>query len=179
MEAAVIALPVADPSFAVHPVLKDELVYVSAHPERLRRPVSGARLAQAPLVLAEASWGVRDVTRAQIALAAEAEGHALQARVEVEDTETTIEVAASGEADTIVALGALHLLGERVPRRLGWVPLRPRLHDSFAIVHRQGAVLSPATRVMTEIVAERLRQVGASARRAGNHRLPQASGSQR
>lgn len=171
MEAAVIALPVADPNLQVHPLLQDELVYVSAHADRLQRPVTGARLAQAPLVLAEASWGARDTTRAQLAMAVEADGHTLQTRIEVEDLESTIEIAASGEADTVAALGALHLLGDRVPPALGWVPLRPRRHDTFALVHRQGAVLSPGARVMAEIVTARLRDVAAASRR-GRHRLP-------
>ena len=172
MEAAVIALPVADPNLEVHILLRDELLYVSAHPDRLQQPVTGARLAQAPLVLAEASWGVRDVTRLQIAMSVEAAGHTLEPRVEVEDTETTLDIAESGEADTIVAHGALHLLGDRVSERLGWVPLQPRLYDRFAVVHRRGAVLSPATRVMVELVATRLKEVRAAATAAGRRRMP-------
>lgn len=172
MEAAVIALPVADPTLEVHPIHRDELMYVSAHAERLQGPVTSARLARAPLVLAEASWGIRDTTRAQIAMAVEAAGHTLQTRVEVEDLETTLDIAASGEADTITAHGALHLLGDRVSPALGWVPLQPRMFDRFAVVHRRGAVLSPATRVMVELVTERLKEVGSAARAAGRGRLP-------
>jgi hypothetical protein len=48
MEAAVIALPVADPTLEVHPIHRDELMYVSAHAGRLQSPVTSARLARAP-----------------------------------------------------------------------------------------------------------------------------------
>jgi hypothetical protein len=42
----------------------------------------------------------------------------------------------------------------------------------FAVVHRRGAVLSPAPQVMVELVAERLKDVGSAARAAGRRRLP-------
>lgn len=173
MEAAVIALPVDDSTLAIHPVMNDELVYISAHADRVVAPVTAARLAQAPLALAWASW-TTDTTRASLATAAEAAGQALRTRVEVEDVETTIEIAASGEADTVMSLGLLHLMGDRIPAHLGWAPLRPRMYDRFAIVNRQGAVLSPATQLMVELVTTRLRDVAAASARLGRTRTPGA-----
>lgn len=171
MEAAAIALPVDDATLEVHPVMNDELVYVSAHADRLAGPVTATALGRAPLVLAWASWA-NDTTRAGLATAVEAAGESLQTRVEVEDVETTLEIAASGQADTVMSLGMLHLLGDRVPAHVGWAPLRPRQFDRFAIAHRQGAVLSPATTLMVELVTDRLLAVDAAARRLGRTRLP-------
>lgn len=171
MEAAATALPVDDPTLEVHPVFSDELVYVSAHPDRVATPVTATRLARAPLALAWASWA-NDPTRAALATVVESAGHTLQTRVEVEDVETTIEIAASGEADTVVALGILHLLGDRVPPQLGWGAVRPRIYDRFAIVHRRDAVLSPATQLMIELVTARLLAVSEGARRLGRTRTP-------
>lgn len=171
LEAAAISLPVDDPTLEVHPVMNDELVYVSAHADRLAGPVSATALGRAPLVLAWASWA-NDTTRAGLAAAVEAAGQSLQTRVEVEDVETTLEIAASGEADTVMALGMLHLLGASVPDHVGWAPLRPRLFDRFAVVHRQGAVLSPATSLMVQLVTERLLSVEAAAKRLGRSRRP-------
>jgi len=171
LEAAAIALPVDDQTLEVHPVMNDELVYVSAHADRLAGPVTAIALGRAPLVLAWASWA-NDTTRAGLAAAVEAAGQSLQTRVEVEDVETTLEIAASGEADTVMSLGMLHLLGASVPGHVGWAPLRPRLFDRFAVVHRQGAVLSPATTLMVELVTERLLAVDAAAKRLGRSRLP-------
>ena len=173
MEAAATALPVDDPTLEVHPVFNDELVYVSAHADRIAAPVTGARLGEAPLALAWASW-VNDPTRAAIATLVESAGGSLQARVEVEDLETTIELAASGEADTVVSLGVLAQLGERVPRRLGWAPVRPRQYDRFAIVHRRDAVLSPATQLMVELVTAQMQEVADGAKRLGRTRAPNA-----
>jgi DNA-binding transcriptional LysR family regulator len=169
MEAAATALPVDDPTLEVHPVFNDELVYVSAHPDRVESPVTAARLGQAPLALAWASWA-NDPTRAALATLVESAGHTLRTRVEVEDLETTVDLAAEGEVDTVVSLGVLHQLGDRVPRHLGWAPIRPRQYDRFAIVHRRDAALSPATRLMIELVTARLLTIRDSAAALGRTR---------
>lgn len=171
MEAAATALPVDDPTLEIHPVFNDELVYVSAHPDRVASPVTAARLGQAPLALAWASWA-NDPTRAALATLAESAGQTLKSRVEVEDLETTVDLAAAGEADTVLSLGVLHELGDRVPPNLGWAPIRPRQYDRFAIVHRRDAVLSPATRLMVELVTTRLLEVHRGARALGRTRAP-------
>lgn len=170
LEAALVSLPVDDPNLEVHPLIRDELVYVSAHADRLSQPVTGPRLGEAPLALPWASWAEIDTTRSQLATMVEATGRTLQARVEVEDVETALEIAESGEADTVLALGMLHLLADRVSSRLGWVPLRPKLFDRFAIVHRTGAVLSPATALMVEVVSGRMHAVERGAERLGRVR---------
>lgn len=172
LEAALVSLPVDDPGLEVHPLIRDELVYVSADPARLAQPVTGVRLGDAPLALAWASWGELDTIRKQLATMVEATGRPLQARVDVEDVETALEVVASGEADTVVGLGMLHLLGSRVSSRVGWVPLRPKLFDRFAIAHRAGAVLSPATTLMVEVVSARMQEVATGATRLGRVRAP-------
>ena len=45
------------------PVARDELVYISADPERLTSPVTAQRLAQASLVMPETTWRADDSTR--------------------------------------------------------------------------------------------------------------------
>jgi DNA-binding transcriptional LysR family regulator len=174
MEAAVIAIPVAEGGLEVHPVMRDELVYVSADPERCARPVTPARLAAGPLVLSEASWGNRDSTRAQLLRAVQGVGGALQPRVEVEDVETALEVAASGLADCVTARGVLHRLGDRLSPALGWVSLRPRLFDEFAVVHRRGTALSPAAALMVELATSRLQALDAVLRSQPRARLSAA-----
>ena len=47
-------------------------------------------------------------------------------------------------------------LGRRVPRRLGWVPFDPPIHDQFAFISRRGARLSPASREFLRLAEERL-----------------------
>jgi DNA-binding transcriptional LysR family regulator len=162
LEAAVIALPIADEGLQVQPLIRDEVVYVSADPQRVRKPVTAAELATASLVLSEASWGNEDSTRRQLARAVQSAGSTLRPRIEVEDIETALEVAALGLADTVTARGLLHLLGDRLSPQLRWAPLRPRIFDEFAIVHRQGATLSPASQAIVTIAAARMQAVGAA-----------------
>jgi DNA-binding transcriptional LysR family regulator len=159
LEAGVVGLPIDDEGLELAPLIHDELVYVSAHPERLHRPVDAVALAAAPLVLSEASWGNEDSTRRQLARTLQDIGAALQPRVEVEDVETALEVAGRGLADAVIARGVLHRLSDHVPDHLGWVPLDPPMADTFAIAHRHGATLSRATQVVAELVREHMEEL--------------------
>ncbi|NUR47300.1 MAG: LysR family transcriptional regulator [Hamadaea sp.] len=162
LEAGLIALPVEEEGLAVNPVMRDELVYLSAHPDRLVRPVTPAGLAAAPLVLPDVSWREADSTRRALAHSVQSAGYSLRPRVEVEDVETALEVAATGLADTVIWRGVLHRLADRLPPGLGWTPLRPRLYETFAIVHRPDAQLSAASRVVIELAAARMRALAAA-----------------
>ena len=157
VEAAIVALPIADERLQVTPIMRDELVYVSAVPERLARPVTAAVLAQAPLVLSEASWGNDDSTRRQLALAVQAVGGSLRPLVDVEAVETALEIAASGRADAITARGLLRRMGSRLAPELRWVSLRPKLFDEFAAVTRRDLPLSRASQAVLELAMARMR----------------------
>ncbi|UQX88215.1 LysR substrate-binding domain-containing protein [Jatrophihabitans telluris] len=165
VEAAIIALPIEDEGLQITPVVRDEVVYVSADPQRLARPVTPADLATATLVLSEASWGNADSTRRQLARAVQSVGGTLRPRVDVEDIEIALELAARGVGDAITARGLLHRLGDRLDPGLGWVSLRPKIWDEFAVVHRRGAELSPASRAVTELAVARMAEIGLLSRR--------------
>ena len=49
-----------------------------------------------------------------------------------------------GLADSVIPKGAAEQLLPRLAPSAGFVSLRPRQFDTFAIVHRTNAVLSPA-----------------------------------
>jgi DNA-binding transcriptional LysR family regulator len=168
LEAGVVGLPIDDHGLEVDPIIRDELVYASAHPERVREAIDAAALARAPLVLSEVSWGNEDSTRRQLAARVQGIGEVLQPRVEVEDVETALEVAGRGLADAVVARGVLHRLADRIPPELDWVPLDPPLADTFAIVHRQGATVSRATQVVIELVRDHMEQLAEAVRRAAS-----------
>ena len=157
LEAAIIALPVADTGLSVTPIMRDELVYVSAVPERVQRPVTATMLAAAPLVLAEASWGNEDSTRRQLSRAVQSVGGTLTPLVDVEDIETALEVAATGRADAITARGLLRRMGDRLSPDLKWVSLRPKIYDEFAIVVRRDVPLSRASQVVIELAVGRMK----------------------
>jgi DNA-binding transcriptional LysR family regulator len=159
LEAGMIALPIDDRGLDVQPIMRDELVYASIEPARVRDAMTIETLAAAPLILADASWGTEDPTRRQLAELAQRVGVSIQPQIDVEDVEAALELAARGLGDTIVARGILLALGPRVPRRLGWVPFDEPIYDTFAFIARAGAPLSPASREFLTLARERLTEL--------------------
>jgi DNA-binding transcriptional LysR family regulator len=156
LEAGMVMLPVDDRGLDVRPVLEDELVYVSAVAARVRRAVTIAALAAAPLILSDASFASADPTRRRLGQLAQRAGVTITPEIDVEDIEAAIDLAARGLGDTVVSRGVLLSLGRRVPKRLGWTPFDPPVHDSYAFVWRRGGRPSPATREFLRLAEERL-----------------------
>ncbi len=156
LEAGMIALPIDDRGLDVRPLMRDELVYVSAEPRFVRKPKEIEDLEARPLVLFDASYGTEDPMRRQLSELAQREGRRLEPDIELEDAEGAIELAALGLADTIISLGTIHGLGRRVPKKLGWVPFAEPLYDTLALVSREGATLSPASREFLRLAEARL-----------------------
>jgi len=156
LEAGMVALPVDDRGLDVRPIMRDEIVYASVEPRNVRRQMTVAALAAAPLILADASYGSDDPTRRQLGELAQRAGVTIEPQIDVEDVEAAIELAARGMGDTIVSRGMLLALGRRVPRRLGWVPFDEPIYDQFAFIARRGARLSPASREFVRLARERL-----------------------
>ncbi len=160
IEAAMIAVPsVTGEGLTVTPVARDELVYVSADPERLTSPVTAQRLARASLVMPETTWRAEDSTRIALRQMLHETGRNPTTRIEVEDVETAVELAGRGLADTVIPRGAVDQLLPRLAPHAGFVSLRPRQYDTLAIVHRAGAVLSPAAQLMIELATARIRSI--------------------
>jgi DNA-binding transcriptional LysR family regulator len=160
LEAAMIAVPqISSEGMEVTPVARDELVYVSAHHDRLETPVTAARLAQAELVMPETTWRAVDSTRIVLRRMMHESGRNPQTRIEVEDVETAVELVGLGLADTVIPKGAASQLLPRLAPDAGYVSLRPRQYDSIAIVHRAGATLSPAAQLMIEVATRRIQEV--------------------
>jgi DNA-binding transcriptional LysR family regulator len=157
IEAAMIAVPtVSSEGMHVSPVARDELVYISTDPEKLASPVTAQRLAQASLVMPETTWRATDSTRRVLREMVHGTGRNPQTRIEVEDVETAVELVGMGLADSVIPRGAAEQLLSRLAPEAGWVRLRPRQYDTLAIVHRAGATLSPAARLMIELATKRI-----------------------
>ena len=160
IEAAMIAVPaVSSEGFEVTPVARDELVYISNDPSRLESPVTAHRLARASLVMPETTWRADDSTRRVLRQMLHETGRNPQTRIEVEDVETAVELVGMGYADSVVPKGAAVQLLPRLAPEAGWVSLRPRQYDMFAVVHRAGASLSPAAQLMIELATARIRAI--------------------
>src|SRR6188472_3656102 len=110
LEAALIAIPVATERMTVTPVARDELVYASSDPEKMRKPVSVGALARADLVMAETSWRDVDSARGLLREALQRAGHTLLTKIEVEDVETAVEIVGLGLADSVLPRGAVEQL---------------------------------------------------------------------
>jgi DNA-binding transcriptional LysR family regulator len=160
LEAAMIAVPtVSSEAMSVTPVARDELVYISADPERLTSPVTARRLAEASLVMPETTWRADDSTRMILRQMLHETGLDPHTRIEVEDVETAVELVGLGLADSVVPRGAAEQLLPRLAPRAGLTTLRPRQFDTLAIVHRAGATLSPAARLMIELATRRIQSI--------------------
>ena len=143
----------------VTPVGRDEIVYVSNDPARLTTPMTAKRLAEATLVMPETTWRATDSIRIMLRQMLHETGHNPQSRIEVEDVEIAVELVGMGLADTVIPRGAAEQLLPRLAPNAGWVSLRPRLYDNFAIVHRRGATLSPAALLMIELATRRIQTI--------------------
>jgi DNA-binding transcriptional LysR family regulator len=149
LEAGLVLLPIDDHKLQVRPLVRDEVVYVSAVPERTRQPASIEQLASRPLVFYDAESADNDPIRRQLAERAQAQGVRLRPRVEVELIDTALRLVARGLGDTYLPSAYTH--APFYPAGLSTVPFSPALYDTFAIISRPGARLSPGTR---ELIAE-------------------------
>ncbi|NYG53968.1 LysR family transcriptional regulator [Nocardioides perillae] len=160
LEAAMISVPaLTAEGMHVTPVARDELVYVSADPERTASPVTAHRLAQAQLVMPETTWRATDSIRTVLRQWLLETGKNPVTRIEVEDVETAIELVGMGLADTVVPKGAVEQLLPRLAPRASWASLRPRQFDTLAIVNRSNATLSPAADLMIELATKRIQEI--------------------
>jgi LysR family cyn operon transcriptional activator len=155
LEAGLVALPIDDEGLHVSPaVAQFEVVYATARPDGLDRPMTIERLGQAALVLPEARWGDEDPTRRQLAERAQRAGIAIRPRIEVQHAHAALELAARGLADTIVTRALVDGLG--YGDRLAAVSLDPSLYEAFAFISRRNARLSPATRALMALAEHHL-----------------------
>jgi len=160
LEAAMIAVPsLQSEGMHVQPVARDELVYVSADPERTATPVTAKRLSEAQLVMPETTWRASDSTRIVLRRMLHETGRNPQTRIEVEDVETAIELVGMGLADSVIPRGAAQQLLPRLAPHVGMASLRPRQFDTIAIVHRSRATLSPAAYLMIELATARIQEI--------------------
>ncbi|MCL8027494.1 LysR family transcriptional regulator [Nocardioides bruguierae] len=160
LEAAMLAVSsVNADGLTVTPVAREELVYISADPAHLATPVTPHRLSLATLVMPETTWAEVDSTRTTLRQMLAETGRNPRSKIEVEDIETAVELVGMGLADSVIPRGAADQLLPRLAPNAGVVALRPRQFDTFAVVHRTGAVLSPAARLMIELATERIRSV--------------------
>jgi DNA-binding transcriptional LysR family regulator len=154
LEAGLVALPIDDRGLDVQPAMREEVLYISADPERLQEPMTIERLAESPLILFDARFGADDPMRTQLRERAQSAGVKLEPQIEVEYVTAALELAARGLGDTVTSQQMIRARG--LARKLGGVPFDPPLYDTFAFITRRNAHLSPATREFMRLAEKRV-----------------------
>jgi DNA-binding transcriptional LysR family regulator len=155
LEAGVVLLPIDDDKLDVRPIVRDEVLYVSAYPERTREPATIERLATTPLVFYDAESADRDPIRRQLAERAQALGVRLEPKVEVELKDIALRLVAAGIGDTY--LPSAYTNASYYPEGLSTAPFAPAMYDTFAIIARAGARLSPGVRELLAAIETHMR----------------------
>ena len=157
LEAGGVLLPIDDERLDVRPIVRDEVLYVSAAPERTRRPATIERLAATPLVFYDAASADEDPIRRQLAERAQALGIRLQPKVEVELKDVALRLVAAGVGDTY--LPSAYTRAPYYPAGLSTASFSPPLYDTFAIITRAGARLSPGVRELLADLEAHMRAI--------------------
>jgi len=159
LEAGLVLLPIDDDKLDVRPLIRDEVLYVSADPERTRTPATIERLASTPMVFYDAESADGDPIRRQLKERAQAMGLRLQPRVEVELIDLALQLVAAGIGDTYLPSAYTH--APSYPDRLTTARFSPPLYDTFAVVSRHGSRPSPGMRELLAELETHMRDVAA------------------
>jgi DNA-binding transcriptional LysR family regulator len=154
IEAGLVALPIDDRGLEVRPAMREELLYISADPERLHEAMTIERVAAGPLILYDARWAAEDPMRRQLRERAQGAGVTLEPQIEVEYVTAALELAARGLGDTVSSRQMIRARG--LARRLRGVGFDPPLYDAFAFITRRNAHLSPASREFIRLAEKRV-----------------------
>ena len=120
--------------------------------------------AAAALVLPDSGWAQNDPTRRQLSERAQTIGMPFIPDIEVETGAAALAIAASGTAAAVAFVPVAEALG--YTSRLNYVSLDPPLIETFAIISRDPASLSPATQAMIKLAEEHMRTItGSTSRR--------------
>ena len=160
LEAGVVLLPIDDDTLDVRPIVRDEILYVSASAARTRRPATVEQLAETPLVFYDAESADKDPIRRQLAERAQSLGVRLRPRIEVELKDIALRLVADGMGDTYLPSAYTH--APYFPEGLSTASFSPPLYDTFAIITRPGARLSAGVRELLADLEEHMRAVAAA-----------------
>lgn len=149
LEAGLIILPVDDDGLEVTPLLRDEVLYASRSLPPDAAPVTLRELAGSRLILYDAHYGWNDPTRRQLAERARRDGLKLDPWIEVEHVEAALNLVARGVGHTVIARAVAN--STACPSVIQTLPFAEPIYDTIALIQRQSAILSPATREIARL----------------------------
>jgi DNA-binding transcriptional LysR family regulator len=159
LEAGVVVLPIDDDRLAVRPIVRDEILYVSAFGEHTREPATIEQLATRPLVFYDAESADDDPIRRQLAERAQALGIRLRPKVEVELKDIALSLVAAGVGDTY--LPTAYTRATYYPPGLSTTSFSPALYDTFAVITRPGRRLSYGVRLLLDEIEAHMHDTAA------------------
>ncbi|MCW4385641.1 LysR family transcriptional regulator [Salinibacterium sp. SYSU T00001] len=154
IEAGLVVLPVAAAGLTVTPLRRDEVLFASTTRDAEGGAVTIEELAEAKLVLYDAYAGWSDPTRLQLRERARLRGLEIEPAIEVEHVETALGLVSGGSVDTIVCRTVAESSG--FPSDIRVFPMAEPFYDTIALIHREGALLSPATRRIADLAVSML-----------------------
>lgn len=154
VEAGLVVLPIDNAGLDVTPLMRDEVLYASASPERVRTPVTIEDLARTRLILYDAHYGWADPTRRQLADRAQLAGVRIDPWIEVEYVESALSLVQRGIGDTIMSRAVAESPAR--PDGLHTTGFADPLFDTIALVRREAEVLSPASRELARMARQML-----------------------
>lgn len=157
LEAGLVILPINTNGLDITPIIRDEIFYATADPSRLPERATAQTLASSPMIVYDTHRGL-DPTRHQLNERAQAAGLPMRVIMELENAESALSLVASGVGDTYI-FGAM-LKSPLKPAELLTAPFDPPLYDIIAIVTREGAFLSSATKEMVALARRILKVHG-------------------
>lgn len=157
LEAGLVILPIDTAGLEVTPIIRDEIFYVTAKSERLPKRATSETVANAPMILYDTHKGL-DPTRRQLETRAQAEGLKVGTIMELENVESALTLVSKGIGDSYVFEAMMK--SKQFPKDLLTTPFYPPLYDTIALIKREGAILSPATKEMVKLAKRSLKRHG-------------------
>lgn len=157
LEAGLVILPIDTDGLEITPIIRDEIFYVTSELNRLPERATAQTVASAPMIVYDTQRG-SDPTRRQLNERAQASGFPMRVIMELENAESALSLVASGVGDTYI-FGAM-LKSPLMPASLLTASFDPPLYDIIAIVTREGAILSSATKEMAALARRILQAHG-------------------
>lgn len=154
VEAGLAVLPVPGDGLEVTPLVRDEVLFATSDPARAARPVEVDVLTERRLILFDAHYGWDDPTRRQLVDRAQQAGLTLTPWIEVEHVESALALVGRGVGETIVPRAVAR--SSACPPTVHTVGFTTPLHDTIALVRRENATLSPATRELARMAQQML-----------------------
>lgn len=154
LEAGLVVLPIDDEGLDVRPLMRDEVLWVSADPARTANPMALHRVPDVPLILYDAHYGWNDPTRRQLAERAQVLGLRLEAQIEVENVESALALVSRGVGDTIASRAVTR--STLFPAGLTTASFAEPLYDTIALISRSNAMLSPVTAELAKLATRML-----------------------